>query len=219
MIVRQLSQTLKARRTGAAEPLAAAAGVSEASSGSADLAPTTAPFGAAPGAAGPGGAAPGAPGTAGPSIVRRFHAAMRDAAHAASSATGIPADFMVAQAGLESGWGRHQPRTADGQPSHNLFGIKAGTNWHGAVAHAVTTEIVNGAPQQVQQTFRAYASYDDAFQDYAALLSGNARYARALDASNPQAFAGALQKAGYATDPHYAGKVAHAIQLVTGLQA
>ncbi len=144
---------------------------------------------------------------------------MAESAQAASAASGIPADFMIAQAGLESGWGRHQPVAADGSPSHNLFGIKAGPNWHGPVVHAETTEVVNGLVQKVVQPFRAYPSYAAAFQDYAGLLSGSARYARAAGATSGHDFAGALQKAGYATDPSYASKLERAIQATTDLRA
>ncbi|MDE3012097.1 MAG: glucosaminidase domain-containing protein, partial [Pseudomonadota bacterium] len=80
-------------------------------------------------------------------------------------------------------------------------------------------EVVDGMPRRVQQDFRAYGSYAEAFQDYAALLSGSARYARALGAASPEAFAGALQKAGYATDPDYGAKVGRAIRLVADLRA
>ena len=157
------------------------------------------------------------------SVPTAFKQEMAAHAAAASQATGIPADFMIAQAGLESGWGQHQPRSAGGEPSHNLFGIKAGANWKGPVIHAATTEVVNGVSTRVVQPFRAYGSYGEAFQDYAALLSGSARYARAMSAGaqqgSAQGFATALQKAGYATDPSYAGKLERAIRLTGGLRA
>lgn len=145
-----------------------------------------------------------------------FKSAMAAHAEAASAATGIPAEFLLAQAGLESGWGQHQPH-ANGVLSHNLFGIKAGANWHGKVVQVATTEYINGVAQRVTQPFRAYDSYAAAFHDYAQLLTGNARYARALHADSGQSFAGALQKAGYATDPHYAAKLARAIRLGRGI--
>ena len=100
------------------------------------------------------------------------------AAKAAEQTSGIPAAFMVAQAAHETGWGRKEIRTADGGNSHNLFGIKAGANWNGATADITTTEWIGGEPQKLTQKFRAYASYDDAFRDYARLLSQSPRYAR-----------------------------------------
>ena len=175
---------------------------------------TTGIGGASGGSAGANPVAPAA--HAGPAA---FKVNMAPHAAAASEASGIPAHFMIAQAGLESGWGQHQPRTADGQPSHNLFGIKAGSNWHGPVVNAETTEMVNGVARRVTQPFRAYGSYAEAFQDYASLLSGSARYARVLGASTAQGFAGALQKAGYATDPAYATKLERAIRLTGDLRA
>ncbi|MDD5176106.1 MAG: flagellar assembly peptidoglycan hydrolase FlgJ [Sterolibacterium sp.] len=125
----------------------------------------------------------------------------------ASRATGIPAHFMVAQAALETGWGKSEPRFADGRPSYNLFGIKAGKSWNGAVVEASTTEYVDGTAQKQIERFRAYGSYAEAFRDYANLLVSNPRYANVIGSQDPTAFARGLQQAGYATDPMYAAKL------------
>ena len=125
----------------------------------------------------------------------------------ASKATGIPAQFMVAQAALETGWGKSEPRHANGRPSFNLFGIKAGRSWTGAVVEASTTEIVDGQAQRQVERFRAYNSYAEAFKDYANLLTANPRYAAVLGSQDAGGFARALQQAGYATDPMYAAKL------------
>jgi flagellar protein FlgJ len=129
-----------------------------------------------------------------------------------SRATGIPAHFMVAQAALETGWGQSEPRLPDGSSSHNLFGIKAGADWTGASVTATTTEVVNGLAQRQSARFRAYASYHEAFQDYARLLGDNPRYAEAFGARDPASFARGLQQAGYASDPQYALKL---IRIIT----
>jgi flagellar protein FlgJ len=129
----------------------------------------------------------------------------------ASQATGLPARFIVAHAALESGWGRAEPRRADGRPSHNLFGIKAGRSWSGDVVEAVTTEYVDGVARQRVERFRAYASYAEAMRDYADLLTGNARYAGLIGVADGAAFAQGLQRAGYATDPAYADKLTRII--------
>lgn len=128
-------------------------------------------------------------------------------AKAASQMTGIPAHFMVAQAALESGWGKHEIRHADNRPSFNLFGIKAGESWKGAVVETLTTEYINGVPEKMVEKFRAYSSYAESFQDYANLLLNNPRYASVLKNQDAAAFAHGLQKAGYATDPMYADKL------------
>ncbi len=126
--------------------------------------------------------------------------------------TGIPAGFMLGQAGHETGWGKHEIKLKGGIPSCNLFGIKAGANWTGKVAEVTTTEYVNGEPKKCVQRFRAYESYADAFQDYARLISESPRYAKVKGlASSAHAFASGLQKAGYATDPDYAAKLSRAI--------
>ena len=134
---------------------------------------------------------------------------MRMKAHAqqASRATGIPARFLLGQAALESGWGKHEIRAADGRQSFNLFGIKAGKNWNGASVEAMTTEYEGGVPHKVLQKFRAYSSYAEAFQDYANLMQGNRRYAAVLRQRDSAGFAQGLQRAGYATDPRYAEKL------------
>ena len=77
---------------------------------------------------------------------------------------------MIGQAAHESGWGAHEIRNADGTPSHNLFGIKAGAGWNGPVAEVTTTEYVDGQPRKVTAKFRAYASYEESFRDYARLM-------------------------------------------------
>jgi flagellar protein FlgJ len=136
-------------------------------------------------------------------------------AQSASAATGIPARFMLGQAALETGWGRVEIRGADGQTSHNLFGIKAGAGWSGRTVDIVTTEYVDGRPQKQVETFRAYDSYADSFRDYANLLRGNARYRNVIAQGQDAAgFAHGLQQAGYATDPAYARKLMGVIRLV-----
>jgi flagellar protein FlgJ len=140
------------------------------------------------------------------------------AAQRAEAETGIPATFLVAQAAHESGWGRGEIRHADGRPTHNLFGIKAGAGWKGATADVLTTEFENGAAKKVVQKFRAYASYEESFADYAKLMK-TGRYAGVVaQANTAEGFANALQKAGYATDPQYASKLTRIINTTLQLQ-
>lgn len=134
--------------------------------------------------------------------------------HAASAAQklGVPAHFVLGQAALESGWGKREIRDAQGNNSHNLFGIKAGRGWSGAVMEAQTTEYVNGVAQKKAELFRAYDSYAEGLKDYVSLLKNNPRYAHLFDQPlDASAFAHGLQKAGYATDPMYADKLARVI--------
>lgn len=126
--------------------------------------------------------------------------------------TDIPERFMIAQAALESGWGKRQIQYTDGRPSFNLFGIKAGKNWQGGVVETVTTEYIDGRPQKIKEAFRAYPSYEEAFRDYAHLLQTHPRYAAVLKSRSATAFAWGLQQAGYATDPHYAEKLINIIK-------
>ena len=146
------------------------------------------------------------------SNVKTFQERMTPYAEEASRETGIPAKFMLGQAALESGWGKHEIKAADGTASHNLFGIKAGAGWKGKVVEAATTEYVNGVPQTKMEKFRAYDSYADSFRDYAKLLSTNPRYESVLaNSRDASSFAQGLQRAGYATDPNYAAKLTRII--------
>jgi flagellar protein FlgJ len=143
----------------------------------------------------------------------------QDAARAAEAQTGIPASFMVSQAAHETGWGRHEIRHADGAPSFNLFGIKAGAGWKGKVAEVSTTEFVDGAARKVTAKFRAYDSYAESFSDYARLMKTSPRYAQVVaNADSAQGFAQGLQRAGYATDPAYADKLTRVINTTLRLQ-
>lgn len=142
-----------------------------------------------------------------PAHVERFLARLEAPARAASHTTGVPAELILAQAALETGWGRHGIPTADGGNSHNLFGIKAGNHWRGETTDIVTTEYVDGVPRQQVERFRVYDSFEDAFTDYARLIGDNPRYAGVVTASNAHEAAHALQAGGYATDPAYADKL------------
>lgn len=134
-------------------------------------------------------------------------------------ATGIPASFMLGQAGHETGWGKHEIRQKGGAPSHNLFGIKTGASWTGKVAEVTTTEYVDGVAQKRVARFRAYDSPAESFKDYARLISQSPRYAKAREQTGSvYAYASGLQKAGYATDPQYAAKLSRAINATLAIQ-
>ncbi|MCA1322606.1 flagellar assembly peptidoglycan hydrolase FlgJ [Herbaspirillum sp. alder98] len=148
-----------------------------------------------------------------PAHVEAFQNRLQADAEIASRMTGIPAKFMLAQAALETGWGKKEITTRDGRSAHNLFGIKATGNWTGKVVEATTIEYINGKPQKRVEKFRAYDSYADAFKDYANLLRSNPRYEKVLaSAQDAHGFAYGLQRAGYATDPHYAEKLSRIIR-------
>jgi flagellar protein FlgJ len=122
---------------------------------------------------------------------------------------GVDPRTLIAHAALETGWGQSMPGNMSGPCSNNLFGIKASAGWSGASVASRTVEFDSGVPSVRTERFRAYASAADCFQDYVALLQGSSRYAGALGTgSNAAAFGTALQQGGYATDPHYAAKLA-----------
>lgn len=132
----------------------------------------------------------------------------------AAEKSGIAHHLILAQAALESGWGRREIQTENGQPSYNLFGIKASSNWSGKTTNITTTEYVNGQPQKMKQVFKVYDSYEHALNDYVALLTQHDRYSPVVNAKTPEQGAVELQKAGYATDPKYANKLINLIQQI-----
>ncbi len=133
-------------------------------------------------------------------------------ARLASEQSGIPHHLILAQAALESGWGQRQIKRENGEPSFNLFGVKATSSWKGPVTEITTTEFENGEAKKVKAKFRVYSSYLEALSDYVGLLTRNPRYAAVTTASSAEQGAQALQNAGYATDPAYARKLTGMIQ-------
>jgi flagellar protein FlgJ len=132
---------------------------------------------------------------------------MARAANLASQHSGVPARLIMGQAALESGWGKREIKHDDGSTSYNLFGIKAGANWKGKVVNVLTTEYEDGVAKKVTQPFRAYASYEESFADYARLIGNSPRYESVAQARNEIEAARRIQDAGYATDPQYAQKL------------
>lgn len=146
----------------------------------------------------------------------QFVAAVWPHAQRASEKLGVDPRVLVAQAALETGWGKHIMGNGAGGSSHNLFGIKAQALRPGSVAH-MTTEYVDGQPQRLRENFRTYNNFSESFDDYVKLVMNSERYAPArAQAQNPKAFMQALQGAGYATDPNYAQKIYQIYQGLTG---
>ncbi|APZ42991.1 flagellar assembly peptidoglycan hydrolase FlgJ [Acidihalobacter ferrooxydans] len=143
-----------------------------------------------------------------PATPQAFVTQVMPYARAAAARIGVQPDVLVAQAALESGWGKRVPRLADGQSSYNLFGIKAGANWQGQTVNVPTLEYRDGVAHREQARFRAYSSIAASFADYAGLITHHPRYRQAIAAAgDPTAYLQQLQQAGYATDPQYAAKV------------
>ncbi|MFG3452700.1 flagellar assembly peptidoglycan hydrolase FlgJ [Stutzerimonas stutzeri] len=139
-----------------------------------------------------------------------FIATMLPMAEKAAKRLGVEPRFLVAQAALETGWGKSMIKQKDGSNSHNLFGIKA-NGWSGESAKVTTTEYVNGKATKQVAGFRAYDSFEQSFNDYVRLLENNERYKPAIQVASvsgdSERFVNELQRAGYATDPQYANKI------------
>lgn len=116
--------------------------------------------------------------------------------------------FLLAQAALETGWGKSVMHSAATGNSHNLFGIKADRGWYGDRVVINSLEVEQGVAQKVKSPFRAYSSYADSFRDYADFIMANPRY-RSVPGSGSDdiAFVNGLVEGGYATDPQYADKI------------
>jgi peptidoglycan hydrolase FlgJ len=126
----------------------------------------------------------------------------------AAQTLGVNPLGLLAQAALETGWGQRMPRTADGNPSLNMFGIKAGEEWRGARAVADTVEFSAGVATQRRTAFRAYGSIEESADDFAHLLANSPRYREASAAGgDAQSYIQSIAKSGYATDPDYGNKL------------
>ena len=157
------------------------------------------------------GAAPSGAASSASEFVNRIWPYAADAA----SRIGVPAQFVVAHSALESAWGKSEIKAADGSPSYNLFGVKAGRSWRGATVDVATTEYVGGVAQTAVEKFRVYGSYAEAFNDYTNLLRNNPRFSSVLGQQDGSHFAASLQQSGYATDPGYADKLSRLISSAT----
>jgi flagellar protein FlgJ len=162
--------------------------------------------------------APGANGVASPEQ-QAFLESIAPWAQEAGARLGVAPELVSAHAALESGWGQRPLTTAGGASSHNLFGIKAGGEWRGAVSESATTEYVQGEALKTSARFRAYPDQASAFRDYAGLLLANPRFRGAVGAgSDVHAFAEGLARGGYATDPAYADKLARVAGKLKGVK-
>ncbi len=144
-----------------------------------------------------------------PQDAQEFVRALAPYAEAAAQKLGLSVRTVLAQAALETEWGKHMPRGPDGSTSFNLFGIKAGSNWDGHKVSVPTLEYVNGVAVRRHAQFRAYDSPAQSFKDYANLIATDPRYAAVRGhGDDVRGFANALVRGGYATDPGYAAKIA-----------
>lgn len=137
-------------------------------------------------------------------FVRRLH----PLAVQAAKELGVEPKVILAQAALESGWGRSVIKNGNGDNTYNLFNIKADKSWQGKQAQVATLEFDQGIAKKVNAGFRSYDSFEASFKDYVGFIKSNPRYGDALKkAGNAEQYMHELQRAGYATDPKYADKV------------
>lgn len=137
-----------------------------------------------------------------------FVAALYPLAEQVGERLGVDSRVLLSQAALETGWGQKVIQKADGSSSYNFFNIKADRSWTGEVVSVPTLEYRDGVAVREWAAFRAYATPEESFADYARLIAQSPRYQQALErGADPRAYVQALARAGYATDPQYANKV------------
>jgi len=147
-----------------------------------------------------------------------FVSALSETAKTVQEKLGIPFEVVIAQAALETGWGKKIIKTSDGESSNNLFNIKADSRWSGEKVTKETLEFEQGAVVKKNEPFRVYQSITDSVNDYVNFLSSSERYQSALqNKGNVEHFLQGLQQAGYATDPNYANKILATLSKVTSL--
>lgn len=140
--------------------------------------------------------------------IDQFINQLKPYADKAAEELGVDSRMLMAQAALETGWGKSVIKTKEGSSSHNLFNIKADKSWHGNKAVVPTLEFESGIAKKTISGFRSYESYQDSFSDYVSFIKQNPRYSDAIkQVGSPDKYIQELQKAGYATDPRYAEKV------------
>jgi peptidoglycan hydrolase FlgJ len=149
-----------------------------------------------------------------------FVRSLEPLAQSAGNSLGVAPDTLIAQAALETGWGRNLPLDSNGRSSSNLFGVKAGQSWKGDSVQASTTEYDQGTPRTTQAAFRSYGDAAQSVGDYVSLLRNSPRYAGALGAgADVHAFASGLKQGGYATDPDYVNKLVATVATLRQMRA
>ena len=149
------------------------------------------------------GSSSGSVAPSGESFVQR----LAPLAKKAAARLGVSEVGILAQAVLETGWGKRVFEVSPGTSSNNIFGIKADQSWSGQKLAVKTLEVIDGLPTQVFAPFRVYPTLEQAVSDYADFLQQNPRYSDVLGTRDPAQFARKIQAAGYATDPEYSSKL------------
>lgn len=129
-------------------------------------------------------------------------------AKVAAEKLGVDPEVILAQAALETGWGKKISQHNSGKSSYNLFNIKADGRWNGKTVSVPTLEYRDGVAVRETAQFRAYDSFAESFADFVSFIKHSPRYQSALAvADDARSFTRELSAAGYATDPEYSRKI------------
>ncbi|RYU69508.1 flagellar assembly peptidoglycan hydrolase FlgJ [Aliivibrio finisterrensis] len=148
---------------------------------------------------------------------QQFVETMKPYAEKAAKALGIDSNVLIAQAALETGWGKKVIQNSV-DSSHNLFNIKADRSWQGDKIAKNTLEYHDNIAVTENAAFRSYDNYEESFSDFVRFLNQNPRYERALQQTeSSESFIKGIHSAGYATDPNYTDKVMSVMKTVESL--
>ena len=148
---------------------------------------------------------------------QQFVETMKPYAEKAAKALGIDSNVLIAQAALETGWGKKVIKNSV-DSSHNLFNIKADRSWQGDKIAKNTLEYHDNVAVTENAAFRSYDNYEESFSDFVRFLNQNPRYERALQQTeSSESFIKGIHSAGYATDPNYTNKVMSVMKTVESL--
>ena len=140
---------------------------------------------------------------------QEFVAKVEQSAHVAAQVLGIDKEVLIAQAALETGWGKFVLASDDGDSSFNMFNIKADQRWNGDAVEKSSLEFLGGKFSTLAAKFRSYGSIEESFNDFTQFIQHSERYQDAAKIGGAgMGFIKSIHQSGYATDPKYVEKIA-----------
>ena len=115
---------------------------------------------------------------------------------------------IIAQAILESGWGK----SGLASKYHNYFGLKCGSSWKGKSVNMTTKEEYKvGTLTNIRDNFRVFEDFDDGIRGYFEFIN-TSRYANLKGVKNPEEYVRRLKADGYATSSKYVDNIMRVIR-------
>lgn len=115
---------------------------------------------------------------------------------------------IIAQAILESGWGK----SGLASKYHNYFGLKCGSSWKGKSVNMATKEEYKvGTLTNIRDNFRVYDSMEAGVKGYFDFIN-TSRYANLKGVKNPEEYVRRIKADGYATSSKYVDNIMRVIR-------